>query len=60
MLAQGADPWARPVTPSATPVEPGPGPVPYHKWLKNLLEDEDREALPSDRLDIPLERGANS
>ncbi len=60
MLAQGADPWARPVTPPTAPVEPGPGPLPYRRWLKNLLEDDDREALPSDWLDIPLERGANS
>jgi hypothetical protein len=70
MLAQGIDPWPEPMATGAEGPPMGAelpgsdesphGPLPYHEWLKTLLEDQAHAELPSDWLDVPFRAGANS
>ena len=60
MLAQGVDLWAPPRMAPVESLGEEAGPLPYREWLKTLLEDRTRAGLPSDWLDLPLKRGANS
>ena len=60
MLAQGFDPWQRPVQSSIDGDQPAETPLPHHQWLKSMLDDQSRAKPPGDWPNTPLDPGASS
>lgn len=60
MLAQDADPWARPMQASVTGAPPNDTILPYHEWLKSLFDDQPRASLPGEWPNTQSSPGASS